>query len=104
MVTLDPDGELISLDKRATEVSRKVTTSLKSRLAVQEALEAKEYSAGFKSALENARITECEVAYYADAEPKSGKTYLYPVYVMTGEGRNPDGEIETFDLMMDGVS
>ena len=41
--------------------------------------------------------------YYADSVKHDGKTYLFPVYVMNGEGTNTGGEKETFDIIIDAL-
>ena len=47
------------------------------------------------------RLPIAELGYYADGVEHNGKTYLFPVYIMTGEGTNAAGEKETFDIIID---
>lgn len=59
------------------------------------------YSASFSENLTAAKLNDCELGYYADGVAHNGKTYLFPVYIMTGEGTNAAGEKETFDIIID---
>ncbi len=60
----------------------------------------REYLSCFSGDLTNAKITDCKLGYYADGVEHNGKTYLFPVYIMTGEGTNANGEKETFDIII----
>ena len=66
-------------------------------------MQAENYSASFTSDLTNAKITDCTLCYYADSVKHDGKTYLFPVYVMNGEGTNTGGEKETFEIIIDAL-
>lgn len=61
------------------------------------------FSASFSGDLTNSKIADCKLGYYADGVKHNGKTYLFPVYVMTGEGTNANGEIEAFDIIIDAL-
>ena len=74
---------------------------MKSSSELSSDLQSKNYSANFSGDLTDAKITDCKLGYYADGVSHNGKTYLFPVYIMTSEGTNAAGEKETFDIIID---
>jgi len=100
-VSLDPYGTIVDVKKQVNEVSVATQLPAKSLDSLQSDLNLHHYSGSFSESLDNAEISDCNLSYYADAISVEGKTYLYPVYVLLGEGETSSGEIETFDIIID---
>ena len=95
------DGSINSVYYLASPTSSSASVSVKSSSELSSDLQSKNYSASFSGDLTDAKITDCKLGYYADGVSHNGKTYLFPVYIMTGEGTNAAGEKETFDIIID---
>jgi hypothetical protein len=102
-IDVNLEGEILSVYCLANPTGTSTEVALKSRAQVAADVENENYSASFTSNLTNAKITSCELGYYADGVEHNGKTYLFPVYVMIGEGTNANGEKETFDIIIDAL-
>ncbi len=102
-ININLDGSIQSVHYLVSQTGSSTTAKLKSSAEISADLQAKNYSASFTSALTNAKITDCTLYYYADSVKHNGKTYLFPVYIMTGEGTNASGEKETFDIIIDAL-
>lgn len=102
-IDVNLEGKILSVYCLANPTSVSSEVALKSRAQVAADVESKNYSASFTSDLTNAKITDCTLCYYADSVKHDGKTYLFPVYVMNGEGTNTGGEKETFEIIIDAL-
>lgn len=102
-IDVNLEGEILSVYCLANPTGESTEVALKSRAEVAADVQNENYSASFASDLTNAKITACELGYYADGVDHNGKTYLFPVYIMTGEGTNINGEKETFDIIIDAL-
>ena len=102
-IDVNLEGEILSVYCLANPTGTSTEVALKSRAQVAADVENENYSASFTSNLTNAKITSCELGYYADGVEHNGKTYLFPVYIMIGEGTNANGEKETFDIIIDAL-
>lgn len=100
-VKVNTDGEIISVHYLTSPVVDKIPVETSSRAALERAVAAQDYSASFSQELTDVKITEGNYRLYADGVAVDGKTYLYPVYVLIGEGTTPDGKTETFDVIID---
>lgn len=101
IVSMNSDGEIFSVYKLATDIGDGVSVEVKSRSVLEEDFTEKNYSDSCSESLRSPTIEEGTLEYYADAKQVDGVTYLYPVYVFTGEGKTSDGEQETFDVILD---
>lgn len=104
IVSMNSDGEIFSVYKLATDIGDGVSVEVKSRSVLEEDFTEKNYSDSCSESLRSPTIEEGTLEYYADAKQVDGVTYLYPVYVFTGEGKTSDGEQETFDVVIDAQS
>ena len=95
------DGQIVSVFYLVNPVGESTTVNIKSSSEISSDVKSANYSASFSGDLTDAKITDCTLKYYADGVAHDGKTYLFPVYVMTGEGTNAAGEKETFDIIID---
>ncbi len=102
-ININLDGSIQSVHYLVSQTGSSTTAKLKSSAEISADLQAKNYSASFTSDLTNAKITDCTLYYYADSVKHNDKTYLFPVYIMTGEGTNASGEKETFDIIIDAL-
>lgn len=100
-INVSLDGSINSVYYLASPTSSSASVSVKSSSELSSDLQSKNYSASFSGDLTDAKITDCKLGYYADGVEHNGKTYLFPVYIMTGEGTNAAGEKETFDIIID---
>lgn len=100
-INVSLDGSINSVYYLASPTSSSASVSVKSSSELSSDLQSKNYSASFSGDLTDAKITDCKLGYYADGVSHNGKTYLFPVYIMTGEGTNAAGEKETFDIIID---
>lgn len=100
-VKVNTDGEIISIYYLTSTVVDKIPVETSSRAALERAVAAQDYSASFSQELTDVKVTEGNYRLYADGVAVDGKTYLYPVYVLIGEGTTPDGKTETFDVIID---
>lgn len=101
IVSVNSDGEIFSVYKLATDIGEGISVEVKSRSVLKEDFTEKNYSDSCSESLRSPTIEEGTLEYYADAKQVDGVTYLYPVYVFTGEGKTSDGEQETFDVILD---
>ena len=101
IVSMNSDGEIFSVYKLATDIGEGISVEVKSRSVLEEDFTEKNYSDSCSESLRSPTIEEGTLEYYADAKQVDGVTYLYPVYVFTGEGKTSDGEQETFDVILD---
>lgn len=102
-VDISLDGEINTVYYLVSPISSSASVSLKSSAELSSDVQSKNYSASFSGNLTNAKITDCKLGYYADGVEHNGKTYLFPVYIMIGEGTNANGEKETFDIIIDAL-
>lgn len=102
-IDINLEGEILSVYYLVNPIGNSSEAALKSRAEVAANVQNEDYSASFTSNLTNAKINDCELGYYADGVEHNGKTYLFPVYIMTGEGTNANGEKETFDIIIDAL-
>lgn len=100
-IDIDLTGKITSVFYLVNPIGEATQASLKSRADIAADVEARNYSASFSQDLTDAKINDCKLCYYADGVENGGKTYLYPVYVLMGEGKAADGSTETFDLIID---
>lgn len=100
-IDLSLDGDIQSIYYLATPVGEAKNVAVKSRNELSSDVRSANYSASFSENLTAAKLNDCELGYYADGVAHNGKTYLFPVYIMTGEGTNAAGEKETFDIIID---
>lgn len=100
-VSLDPYGTVVDVKKQVNEVSEVIQVPAKTLDSVQSDLKLHNYSGSFSENLIDAQIYDCDLSYYADAVSVNGKTYVYPVYVLLGEGESGSGEIKSFDVIID---
>ena len=100
-IDMDLEGNIISLYCMVRPIAGKTPAELMDRQGIQSRLENKDYSASFSQNLISTEISSCDCVLYADGAAHDGKTYLYPVYVLRGEGVTADGENELFDIIMD---
>lgn len=102
-IDINLEGEILSVYYLVNPIGSSSEAALKSRAEVTAIVQNEDYSASFTSNLTNAKINDCELGYYADGVEHNGKTYLFPVYIMTGEGTNANGEKEMFDIIIDAL-
>ena len=102
-ININLDGSIQSVHCLVSRTGSSTTAKLKSSADISADLQAENYSASFTSDLTSAKITDCTLCYYADSVKHDGKTYLFPVYVMNGEGTNAGGEKETFEIIIDAL-
>jgi hypothetical protein len=100
-VTVDVNGEIVDVKKQVQETKEAIPVQVKSASELRADLAKENYSASLAENLNNIEITECKLSYYADAVSVDGKTYLYPVYVLLGNGISASGEKEGFDVIVD---
>ena len=100
-INVSLDGTINSVYYLVSPISSSASVNLKSSSEISSDVKSANYSASFSGDLTDAKITDCTLKYYADGVAHNGKTYLFPVYVMTGEGTNAAGEKETFDIIID---
>lgn len=98
---VNTDGEIISVDYLTSPVVSKIPVETSSRTALERAVATRDYSASFSQELTDTKITDGRYSLYADGVAVNGKTYLYPVFVLLGEGTAADGKTETFDVIID---
>lgn len=100
-INVSLDGSINSVYYLVSPISSSASVNLKSSSEISSDVKSANYSASFSENLTAAKINDCELGYYADGVAHNGKTYLFPVYIMTGEGTNAAGEKETFDIIID---
>lgn len=100
-VTVNTDGEITSVYYLTSPVVDKIRVEISSRAALERAVATRDYSASFSQELTDVKVTEGNYRLYADGVAVDGKTYLYPVYVLIGEGVTADGSTEKFDVIID---
>ena len=100
-INVSLDGSINSVYYLVSPISSSASVNLKSSSEISSDVKSANYSASFSGDLTDAKITDCSLKYYADGVAHNGKTYLFPVYIMTGEGTNAAGEKETFDIIID---
>lgn len=100
-INVSLDGTINSVYYLVSPISSSASVNLKSSSEISSDVKSANYSASFSGDLTDAKITDCTLKYYADGVAHNGKTYLFPVYIMTGEGTNTAGEKETFDIIID---
>ncbi len=100
-INVSLDGSINSVYYLVSPISSSASVNLKSSSEISSDVKSANYSASFSGDLTDAKITDCTLKYYADGVAHNGKTYLFPVYIMTGEGTNAAGEKETFDIIID---
>lgn len=100
-INVSLDGTINSVYYLVSPISSSASVNLKSSSEISSDVKSANYSASFSGDLTDAKITDCTLKYYADGVAHNGKTYLFPVYIMTGEGTNAAGEKETFDIIID---
>lgn len=98
---VNTDGEIISIYYLTSPVVDKIPVETSSRAALEWAIAVNDYSGSYSQKLSDVKVTEGNYSLYADGVAVDGKTYLYPVYVLIGEGTTPDGKTETFDVIID---
>lgn len=98
---VNTDGEIISIYYLTSPVVDKIPVETSSRAALEWAVAVNDYSGSYSQKLSDVKVTEGNYSLYADGVAVDGKTYLYPVYVLIGEGTTPDGKTETFDVIID---
>lgn len=101
VISMDHEGRLFSVYKLATDIDRAVPVQVKTRDMLEEDFASQNYSDSCSQQLQMPSIEEGSLQYYADAQAVNGMTYLYPVYVFTGEGTTADGQQERFDVIID---
>lgn len=100
-INVSLDGTINSVYYLVSPISSSASVNLKSSSEISSDVKSANYSASFSGDLTDAKITDCTLKYYADGVAHNGKTYIFPVYIMTGEGTNAAGEKETFDIIID---
>ena len=98
-INVSLDGSINSVYYLVSPISSSASVNLKSSSEIISDVKSANYSASFSGDLTDAKSTDCTLKYYGVAH--NGKTYLFPVYIMTGEGTNAAGEKETFDIIID---
>lgn len=101
MIGISLDGTIVSVYHLINPVGEATTVELKSRDDVAADIRSGSFSASPYIDMDSAKIIGCKLGYYADAIQHGGKTYLFPVYILTGEGTNMEGNIDTFDIIID---
>lgn len=100
-VRVNTDGDIISVYYLTSPVVNKLPAQMASRSGLERAVAMGDYSAGLSQNLTDTKIKEGNYRLYADGVAVNGKTYLYPVFVLLGEGTAADGSRETFDVIID---
>lgn len=98
---IDMSGKIFNVNYMVNPIGEAMPVSLKTRADVSADVAAGDYSASFTMNMSEAKINSCEYGYYADGVDHDGKTYLYPVYVLRGDGTTAAGDAEKFDLIID---
>jgi hypothetical protein len=106
VIEVDHKGQIHSVYKLANNVEEYTSVVLKSRNDIAADLNEGNYSAGISSDLHDVEITSCHLAYYADTvvDKTTGDTYVYPVYVLLGNGKTDENATETFDVIIDATA
>lgn len=103
-ITIGASGEISAIYKQANSVEKVSNVKLISKDTIQSKLDKKEYSASNSESLSGVKVNKLALEYYADGVSVDGSTYVYPVYVLSGEGKTAAGETQTFDVIMDAIA
>ena len=103
MVEINSENQIKSLFCLTNNVKQYEQVKLKTKNDIIEDIKNGNFSPGIPEPLTNAVINGCYLTYYADAVVHSGKTYIYPIYTLIGEGINEREEIVEFSLMIDAI-
>lgn len=100
-IDISLDGTIVSVYYLINPVGESTTVELKNRDDIASDIKSGNYSASPYIDMDDAKITGCKLGYYADGIQHNGKTYLFPVYILTGEGTDMEGNTDTFDIIID---
>lgn len=100
-IDISLDGTIVSVYYLINPVGESTTVELKNRDDIASDIQSGNYSASPYIDMDDAKITGCRLGYYADGIQHNGKTYLFPVYILTGEGTDMEGNTDTFDIIID---
>lgn len=101
-VTVDLAGNITDVFKQVSDIVSAQNVSLADSEELKSRIISGDYSASFSEELTETTLTSCDLYYYADAYQIEEKTYLYPVYVLAGEGVAESGTT-TFDIIVDAL-
>lgn len=103
-ISFDKDCNVVGLHLLYNPVELKTTVPLKDKTAVQTMLDKKDYSMDAAEELQNYALSSTELAFYMDADVnEDGNFFMYPVFVLHGQGTNSDGNAQRFDVIVDAV-
>ena len=100
-IDISLDGTIVSVYYLINPVGEATTVELKGREDIASDIQSGNYSASPYIDMGSAKITGCKLGYYADGIQHGGKTYLFPIYILTGEGTDMEGNTDTFDIIID---
>lgn len=104
VLAYDYSGKIVRLVMCYNPLVAETEVMLKTPKELQGALSKQAYSASASTNLENCEITSAALAYYMDSGPnEQGDFYMYPVYVLMGQGIDAADDIQTFDVIVDAV-
>lgn len=101
-VTVDLAGNITDVFKQVSDIIGSQNVPLADSEELRSRIASGDYSASFSEDLTDTTLTSCDLYYYADAYQVEGSTYLYPVYVLAGEGTADKGNT-TFDIIVDAL-
>lgn len=103
VITVDSTGKITDVFNLTSDIRAKKAVKLIDKNQIQRMLDKGEYSASFSQDLFDTQVERCVLSYYADAVPVDGTTYLYPVYLVLGNGMTDNELEESFDIIIDAV-
>ncbi len=103
-ISFDKDCNVVGLHLLYNPVELKTTVPLKDKASVQTMLDKKDYSMNATEELQNYALSSTELAFYMDADVnEDGDFFMYPVFVLHGQGTDSDGNAQQFDVIVDAV-
>lgn len=103
-ISFDKDCNVVGLHLLYNPVELKTTVPLKDKASVQTMLDKKDYSMNATEELQNYALSSTELAFYMDADVnEDGDFFMYPVFVLHGQGTDSDGNTQQFDVIVDAV-
>lgn len=100
-VDISLDGEILSVFCLANPTGASTEVELKSRVDIAADILLKNYVGDLCEIESNAEIVSCELIYYVDGYEHGGKSYAFPVYCLTVDGKDSSGETVRTSLLID---
>lgn len=100
VVSVGEDGQIVEVLKYYKDFVSCGEIELASPMSFVDGIKANQYSTSINSKAISSNITEVELAYWEDAGSCDEQPYLQPVWIFTGTSVQPDGTVETFDVIV----